>query len=221
MVETARDLAEAARYSQLALEQPQALGDPVTLMDVLRQGAYRATWQGDYAAAEAAARQALALAQTFSDPLALAGANQNLSLVQIEAGRYQEAHDILRATLDAIDSAGTHHHQKARLLNQMGYLHLELGAPRTALGWDQKAVEAARDAELQNPEMRRYSLLNVATDHLHLGQLEAALEAVAQFEAIHAGADYARFRYFNRYQLLMGELSLARQQPERALAWAP
>jgi hypothetical protein len=37
---------------------------------------------------------------------------------------------------------------------------------------------------------------------VQLGKIDEALEMVAQFESIKTGAEFAHFRYFNRYQLL-------------------
>jgi hypothetical protein len=77
----------------------------------------------------------------------------------------------------------------------MGYLYLELGDAQEALSWDRKALESIRDTHLQSLEMLRYSLLNQATDHLHLGKLDEARDAIAQFETIKEGADFVYFRY--------------------------
>jgi hypothetical protein len=93
------------------------------------------------------------------------------------------------STLDAIEVSGSHHHQKPRLLNLMGYLHLELGDAKEALVWDQKAWNAIEDTQVQNLEMSRYTLLNIATDYLHLGRMDEAQATIAQFETIKDGAD--------------------------------
>jgi DNA-binding CsgD family transcriptional regulator len=202
------------------LKHAGMLDNSGTLLDALRQCAYQATWTGQYQEAESYARRALSLAQKSGDPLVIAGAYQNLSFVQIESGQYQEAHRNIRATLEAIELSGAYHHQKPRLLNLMGYLCLELGDAQGALSWDQKALAAIHDTQIQSFEMRRYSLLNQATDYVHLGRLEEALDAIAQFEITKEGADYGKFRYFNRYQLLMCELELTQQRWDQALELA-
>jgi tetratricopeptide (TPR) repeat protein len=196
-------LDQATVHHSEVLKHAEVLGNSGMLLDTLRQSAYQATWTGQYQEAEVYARRALGLAQKTSDPLTIAGAYQNLSFVQIEAGQYHTAHQNIRATLEAVEVSGAHHHQKPRLLNLMGYLYLELGDAQEALIWDQKALEAIRDTHVQSLEMRRYSLLNQATDYLQLGKTAEALDRVAQFETIKEGADFAKFRYFNRYQLLM------------------
>ncbi len=153
-------------------------------------------------------------------PSRIAGAYQNLSFVQIESGQYHEAHQNIRATLETIKDSGTHHHQKPRLLNLMGYLYLELGDAQEALVWDQKALEAIRDTHYQSLEMRRYSLLNQATDYLHLGKIDEALDRIAQFEAIREGVEFVNFRYFNRYQLLLCEFYFMQNRCDQVIELA-
>jgi predicted ATPase/DNA-binding CsgD family transcriptional regulator len=213
-------LEQAAAYHNQALEHIELLGDSGQLLDMLRLCAYRTTWVGQYQEAEKFARLALKLSQKISDPLSVAGAYQNLAFVQIESGRYHEAYQTILSTLEAIDVSGVHHHQEPRLLNLMGYLHLELGDAQAALAWDQKALAAIQDTHMQSLEMRRYSLLNLATDYLHLGRLDEAQDTVAQFEAVKEGAEFVRFRYFNRYQLLMCEISLYEHKYEQAVELA-
>lgn len=93
----------------------------------------------------------------------IAGAYQNLSLIQIESGQYHETFQIIDATLEAIEFSETHHHQKPNLLNQMDYLYLEPGDAHAALAWDQKALAAIEDTQVQSLEMRRQRLLNKST----------------------------------------------------------
>ena len=214
------ELEQVTRHYREVMKHAEVLGDSLAWLDALRMNAYLATWHGKYQQAEMYARQTLQLAQNINDPLAIAGAYQNLAFVQIEKGQYFEAYHTLRTTLDTIEASGSHHHQKPRLLNQMGHLHLELGMPQEALAWDQKALDAIQDVHFQSIEMRRYSLLNQATDYLHLGMLEAAQDTLARFEAVKEGAEFVRFRYFNRYQLLICELGLQQQQFDQAIALA-
>jgi DNA-binding NarL/FixJ family response regulator len=99
----------------------------------------------------------------------------------------------------------------------MGYLHLELGDARRALEWDLRAYQASLRG---NFEMRRYSLLNMATDYLHLGELEQAWETIARFEGVQEHAEYIRFRYYNRYLLLLSELYLVEKNHPRSIELA-
>jgi len=63
-------------------------------------------------------------------------------------------------------------------------------------------------------------LLNIATDLLHLGRLDESLETVAQFDSLNHVAEFANFRYLNRHNLLMAEISLAQKMPLQAVEMA-
>ena len=211
---------QAQSHYAEAMKNAGVFKDSRQVIEVYRQEAYLATWMGDYAQAEMQALQALNLAKKVSDPLDIVGARVNLAFVQIESGQFKEAYKNIRATLETLEASGSQHHQITRLLNQMGYLYLELGDAQQALHWDQKALDAIRDNQLRSIEMRRYSLLNKATDYIQMDLLDEAQEAIFQFEAIKEGADFGRFRYFNRYQLLMCEFFLKQDKIDQAIELA-
>jgi DNA-binding SARP family transcriptional activator len=214
-------LEQVTYHLDQALHHAETLDDFATESEIHRWRSYVAIWKGEYQEAETCARLALKQARKVTDPLAIMGSYQNLSYAQIESGEYRRAYQNIRAVLEAGEISEIHHHNLPRLLNLTGYLHLELGGAQEALVWDKKALEASWITQAQgNYEMRRYSLLNIATDYLHLGQLEQAQDTVAQFEAIKEAAEYARFRYFNRYLLLMSEMHLEQNAFELALELA-
>jgi class 3 adenylate cyclase/DNA-binding CsgD family transcriptional regulator/tetratricopeptide (TPR) repeat protein len=210
-------LDEAKEHFRQVFQNAEVMPESSMLLDTLRLSAYRTIWQSQYAEAENYAREALHMARQMADPLAVVGAFQNLSFVQIEQGQYIEAYHNIHAMLDDIEDAGSNHHQKPRLLNLMGYLYLELGDAQTALQWDQKALEAIQSIHTQTIEMLRYSLLNQATDYLHLGQLDQVQETIDQFEVIHEAPAFMKFRYTNRYQLLLCEWYLHQERYEQAV----
>jgi predicted ATPase/DNA-binding CsgD family transcriptional regulator len=199
----------------------EAIEDFVSLSDLFRQRAYTAIWAGEYQLAESFAQQALENARKTEDSLLVVGGYQILSYAQIEAGKYPAAFDNINTILEMSETSDRYHHQVPRLLNQMGYLHLELGDAQDALEWDQKALKASRTTVTQsNYEMYRYSLLNIASDYLQLGKLDMAKETIRQIETIKEAVEYARFRYFNRYLLLLSELSLAQQAYQQSIELA-
>jgi DNA-binding CsgD family transcriptional regulator/tetratricopeptide (TPR) repeat protein len=212
---------EATHHLDEAHARAQLLDDLALQGEVAKQRSYLAIWAGQYREAEIYARITLASAQNSTDPVAQAGRYQNLAWTQIEAGKYYEAYQNLITAIDVAESSNVHHHNLPRLLNLMGYLHLELGDAQEALLWDQKALAASWiDPAQGNYEMRRYSLLNIATDYLHLGKLEEAQDVIRQFESIKEASESARFRYFNRYQLLMTEMYLRQQRFDQAIELA-
>jgi ATP/maltotriose-dependent transcriptional regulator MalT len=194
------------------------LNDPAPLSGAFRQQAFKAIWIGKYAEAEALAQQSLELGLMAGLPLHIGGGYQILSYSQIESGKYREAFEHIHSILDFNEIADPYHHQLPRLLNQLGFLYLELGDAAQALVWDRRATEASLNSPgTSNFEMQRYSLLNLATDHLYLGNLDEALEAVAQFEAVKEAPFFTHFRYYNRYLLLLAELQLAQNDFTKAV----
>ncbi|MBL8160549.1 MAG: AAA family ATPase [Anaerolineae bacterium] len=198
-----------------------ALQDHETHSGMFRQQAYAAIWSGHYADGKAHAQQCLDYGLKSGNLLYISGGYQVLSFAQIEAGDYADAYQNIRTVLDQTEQNDPYHHQLPRLLNQMGYLFLELGAADQALAWDQRALAATQvNKGVSRYEMRRYCLLNIATDLLHLGRLSDAQAYAGQFEAMMDAPDYARFRYHNRYLLLLTELHLAERDFDRAVTFA-
>jgi DNA-binding CsgD family transcriptional regulator/tetratricopeptide (TPR) repeat protein len=195
--------------------------DPASLSNAFRQQTYEAIFTGRYEEAEEFGRQSLAYAQSTAIPLYVAGGYQVLSFTQIESGKYVQAYENMSSILDFSEIADPYYHQLSRLLNQMGYLYLELGDAAQALSWDRRAIVAGCSSPgTSNFEMQRYSLLNLATDYLHLDRIDEALDALAQFEAIKEAPDYAYYRYHNRYLLVLGELHLAQNLLAEAIDFA-
>jgi DNA-binding CsgD family transcriptional regulator/tetratricopeptide (TPR) repeat protein len=212
---------EATFHNNQALHHAEAFEDVATMSEIFRQYAYQSIWLGQYQEAETYARWAFKYAQKDGDPLLIVGGYQILSYILIEAGKYTEAYRLIRNILEESESSDPYHHQLPRLLNQMGYLYLELGDAQEALSWDQKALQASQNSpEQRNYEMQRYSLLNIATDNLHLRKLDEVQDAITQFEAVNEGREFGGFRYLNRYQLLRSELNLVQNEPERAIELA-
>jgi tetratricopeptide (TPR) repeat protein len=187
----------------------------------LRQQAYLALWAGRYAEAHGLAQRCLDEGLKSGNLLYIAGGYQILSISQIEAGRYRDAYQNVRTILDQTERADAYHHQLPRLLNQLGYLFLELGDAEQALAWDERAWAAITDARQASlHEMKRYCALNLATDLLSLNRIAEGRQYAERLAAMIDAPDYARFRYHNRYLLLMSELHLAESDFRQSIAFA-
>jgi DNA-binding CsgD family transcriptional regulator/tetratricopeptide (TPR) repeat protein len=192
--------------------------------DLLGRGlqvlAQLAIWHARYPEAERYAREALDLARETRDALALAAAHWRLGIALGEAGRYGEARAVLLAGIAGAETAGERYYL-AKLLNTLGWLHLELGDAEGAERWDARALETARGSHGGRvTEAERYTLLNLATDALAAGRIDAAAAHLDAFAPLLEHRDYGRFRYLNRYQLLRGEVALAQERHEEALRFA-
>lgn len=213
-------LEKSTSHLQKAQAHIEKLDDATMIGELYKFQGYLAVWAGQYQEAEACSQSLLEQAPKSVDPRVKLSGYQNLGWSQIEKGKYREAYLNFSAVFE-MEEIAKGHHILPRLLNMMGFLHLELGGVQEALAWDQRALAASWTEEsMGNYEMRRYSLLNMATDYLHLGRVEEAQETIARFEGITEAAESVRFRYFNRYQLLMSELYLSQGQYEQAIELA-
>ena len=124
------------------------------------------------------------------------------------AGRYGEA-------LAALDDVGTIGRGEeavvhGRVPNTRASMLFDLGLVEMALDADEESLEITRGtsgAGVAEPQIQ--TLLNLATDHLHLGSPDQAAGAcLDEAEDLFADAEYARFRYENRYHWVRGLLHL-------------
>jgi DNA-binding CsgD family transcriptional regulator len=160
---------------------------------------------------------AVETAMQSGDALALTGSHWVLGFVLIERGEYARARRAIQAGLDYAQHSGESHYL-AKLLNLMGFVHLEAGDTEGALHWDALALETCRQPDIErNWEAECYTLLNLATDELGNGHILRAEEYRREVEAILPQAQMSRFRFLNRYYLLCAEVALARNEPEPAL----
>ena len=82
------------------------------------------------------------------------------------------------------------------MLNTIGWLYHELGDPDTARIWDVRALEALRGTHAARvTEAERYTLLNLASDELASGRVDAAAEHLRAFEPLLARREYGLARY--------------------------
>ncbi|MBA3414133.1 MAG: hypothetical protein H0U10_02775 [Chloroflexia bacterium] len=214
------DLDRSLRHAAEAERLARGSGAAELLGRSLLVLAQLAIWHGRYADAERSAREALDLARTSHDALALAAAHWRLGIALGEVGRYGQARAVLLSGVAGAEEAGERYYL-AKLLNTLGWLHIELGDAEGALRWDREALVIAQGSHGGRvTEAERYSLLNLATDELAAGRLEPAAAHLRAFAPLLEHRDYGRFRYLNRYQLLRSEVGLAQGNREEALRFA-
>lgn len=205
------DLAVGKRHLEEAEQYARAVDNQSLLAQALRYQGYLAIWSGRYEETDRLAVEAHTSALAGQDALVLSGIPWVAGFAKIELGRYQEAFHIIQEGLARIEAVAADHYALPKLLNLRGYLHLEVGDVNAALFWDQRSLDASRQGgTYNNLETACYALLNLATDHLSAGRLEATTPFIREFEAIYNRSEYGRFRFLNRYQLLQAELALAR-----------
>jgi DNA-binding CsgD family transcriptional regulator/tetratricopeptide (TPR) repeat protein len=133
-----------------------------------------------------------------------------LGYILTEGGEYEQAYQVLKQGITDAEQLGERHRYLPKLLNTLGYLCYEVGDLASALNWNHRALAASRHEGIYyNAESACYALIDLATSQLQRGHLAEALAYAQEFESIQARIDYARYRPFNRYQLLRAELALA------------
>jgi DNA-binding SARP family transcriptional activator len=134
-------------------------------------------------------------------------------------GRYGEA----LAALDDIRNIGRGEEAvvRGRVPNTRASFLFELGRVEMALEADEESLEITRrDGGAAVLEPQIHTLLNLATDHLHLGDPDRAAAHLAEAEALAVDAEYARFRYLNRLHWVRGLLALEAGDIDGALGAA-
>jgi DNA-binding CsgD family transcriptional regulator/tetratricopeptide (TPR) repeat protein len=214
------DIKQAAEHLELGARLARDGQHLDALGTCLYELAMLAPWRGDYGAAERLGEEALALASANREVTHCISACFSLGVARIEHGRFQAALQVLRLGIETATEAGELRYV-AKLLNMLTGLHDDLGDFQTARQWARQALEAARGGhEVTVLEAERYALVGAASVELHAGDLTAAQRYLDELEPLLDVTVYGRFRYFNRYQLLRGELALARRDFAQARHWA-
>jgi DNA-binding CsgD family transcriptional regulator len=214
------NLETSARHAVEAERLARASDEANMLSRGLQVQAILAIWQGHYHDGERFAEEALALARDGHDGLAFAAAHWRLGLALGERGRYGPALRILLSGLAHAETLGERYYA-SKLLNNLGWLHHELGDPDTGRAWNERALENVRGSHGDRvTESERYALLDLATHALTVGDIDIATGRLAAFEPLLDQHEYGRIRYLNRYQLVRGELALAQNDGASALTAA-
>ena len=134
-------------------------------------------------------------------------------------GRYGEA----LAALDDIRNIGRGEEAvvRMRVPNTRASFLFDLGLVEDALDADEESLEITRTqsgAAVLEPQI--HTLLNLATDHLHLGDPDRAERCLTEAEVLSVDAEYAKFRYLNRMHWVRGLLALETGDIDGALASA-
>src|SRR5262249_37589084 len=159
-----------------------------------------ANWRGDFRRAVPLCRQAEEAASEVHDSFHELMALAFRCLALIGLGEHREG---LRVVRDGLGKARERGNLfiLGRLTKPLGWIHQELGDFRTALAHDREAVAIGREAKNGNVEIS--ALINLAYDHLNLGDTGSALpmceETLARVDKQGFGAH--RWRWSNHLVL--------------------
>ncbi len=180
----AGELVHASQHLEQAEQLAHTANSQSVLARSLQNQVYVATFAGRYAEAVQLAAAAVTAAETSRDAMAVSGTYRALGQAQVELGHYTEARRALQAGMDSAEESGESHYL-AKLLNTIGFLYNELGDGAAALQWDKQALAACRRPYIdRNWEAESYTLLNLASDELLTGRIQAATGYRNEVEAI-------------------------------------
>jgi len=176
-------------------------------------------WSGQCEAAIQMHERSLAIARRIGHPFIAVMSIWWLGKSHTGLGGYERALEALREG-EALCARLGNRAWQSRLLNTIGWTLAEVGDPAAALPINLEAARLARD--LGDPEILANSEINLAMNHLDLGDADRAAALLAPFEAtIDAPGDpWMRWRYTLHIHDAAARIALARRDPERALAHA-
>jgi class 3 adenylate cyclase/tetratricopeptide (TPR) repeat protein len=185
-----------------------------------------AEWRGDFAQAQEHTGRSIELARRVGRPEFGFAAEWFRGKAVIATGRYVEAARDLGELLDRVERSGDRA-LRTRVLNTLGWCHAEAGDHLRAAELNRRSVELARELiELElvagAPEIRGNASINLAINHLALGDAEAADAHLAPVrEYVEGSGDpWMMWRYSMHLWDVDGRLALACREPDRALALA-
>jgi tetratricopeptide (TPR) repeat protein len=173
-------------------------------------------WSGDFLRAAASCERALVLAREARAPDVTIFATWFLGKSRCCLGDYAGALAVLREAYDVSDRIGDRA-WKSRLLNTTAWCLAEMEQPRLALDYNARAASLA--ADIGDDEIITNAAVNLAHNHLDLGDPDAALRHLVPIEAHLAGADdpWMRWRYTLHVLHARAEYELRHGDPARAL----
>jgi class 3 adenylate cyclase/tetratricopeptide (TPR) repeat protein len=138
-------------------------------------------------------------------------------------GEYQEAIALLKENLDTSERIGEVM-SRARVLNSMGWVLVEIQNHKLAMKWHERAVKAALEIDTLDPEIEYNAILNLADTLIALNRLD---EAEVHFKKVEQTVRnprpqdrFALWAYSGHFFHSYGELWLARGNIDKALAYA-
>jgi tetratricopeptide (TPR) repeat protein len=144
-------------------------------------------------------------------------------LVRGDKGEYERALNLLKESIALGERIGEVY-WSSRYPNIIGWIYGQIQDYEQAMAWNERGVQAAREANFPNPECEFQALANLGENHLALGHLE---EADACFQTVEDVVRNPRpqdiflmWRYSQRLYHSYGELWLRRGDLDRALSYA-
>ncbi len=211
------DVGELQRDGRAALEVCVRYGDREAEAFVSVHLFQAAEWESRFSAVLPAAERAIALGRELRTPEHVVFATWFLGKARCCTGDFGGALALLLEACDLCERIGDRA-WRSRILNTLGWCYAEIGAVDRAREHNQRAHALAR--EIGDPEILANAAINLAFNHLALGQRDEALEHLEPIEAAlsRAGDPWMRWRYALHALHVRAEVELSRGEPDKALA---
>jgi predicted ATPase len=178
-----------------------------------------AEWRGEFRRAAERAERVITLARKHRIPDLIVFGTWFLGKARCCTGDFGGAIALLEEAHQLCERIGDRA-WRSRLLNTLGWCFAEIGSTQRAREYNRRAAELAR--EIGDPEILANAAINLAVNHIALGDPDRALEEIEPIEASLArpGDPWMRWRYSLHALDARARIELARGDLERALATA-
>ena len=176
-------------------------------------------WTGNYAAAITEAERAIQLGRKLRMPEVIVLATWFLGKARCCTGDFGAAIAVLDEAYQLCDRIGDRA-WKSRMLNTLGWVYAEVGAHEPARDYNERAGALAR--EIGDPEILANANVNLALNHLALGDVQRALAFLEPTEAALASSTdpWMRWRYALHVRHARAQIELVRGEVDRVFTLA-
>ena len=213
-------LDQAREASDRALARSRSAGEiadrrfPIYVPGLLKN------WEGEYAEAARLLAEAMHTARKHNLPFPLLFVFFTYGITLTGKGDYDEALAMLQEGLALSEKMGDEV-LRHRLLNSLGWLHMELMDLDRALDFNREGADGAR--KRGDPETIANAELNLGDIFLAKGDFDLAQEYLVGVDRLvkdPATSDWMKWRYSTHLFSSLGELWLARGDPSKAQEFA-
>jgi len=176
-------------------------------------------WTGEFGEALTICEELWKLNQQVKSPFFHIVLHFRKGIIYGALGRLGEAKEILKSGLNHLE-IGDERFWKPRFLNTLAWVHGEAGEIEEALRLNEEALEEALPTN--NPETIHNAEINVGENHLQMGNMDKAREALenAWDKVKGPGISYVRWRYKTRLLIALAELYEKSGERKKALNFA-
>jgi tetratricopeptide (TPR) repeat protein len=185
------------------------LVDRRTLLGVLDVRARLRYFQSEYCDAERLFRETLNLATELGDAFEVLKSHYFLTMTLVNLGRISEALEVLHRAMEMARRNGDSF-WSSRVPNCFGWIHRELQDLEGAMIFDRQGVETAHRLGVVEAEVN--SVINLAFDHFHAGDMEGTHSAMKSAESILSHEAWFRWRFEIRFSAARAEQTLSRPE---------